>query len=76
MLQKLVIIGAEIIVEPLTLTVTCRWDQEVFQDKTKITFAIALNKGKANKYDFSNYRSLLIFIFVILNQLPEPLFEF
>lgn len=100
MLQKLVIIGAEIIAEPLTLTITCRWDQEVFLDKTKITFAIALNKGKANKYDFSNYRSLgninrfyrihekvikvmktnkclfWIFIFVILNQLPEPLFEF
>ena len=58
MLQKLVIIGAEIIAEPLTLTITYRWDQEAFLHKTKITFAIVLNKGKANKYYFSSYRSL------------------
>ena len=57
---KLIKIGSDIIVEPLTLTINCYLSQGIFLYNAKIAFVIAVDKGKPDKYDVLNCRPISI----------------
>ena len=57
---KLIKISADIIGEPLTLTVNCCLSQGIFSDDAKAASVVPFGKGKHNKYDVLNYRPVSI----------------
>ena len=57
---KLIKIGADIIAEPLTQAINCCLRQDIFPDNPKVASVVPLDKGKPDKYDVLNYRSVSI----------------
>lgn len=53
---KLIKISADIIGEPLTLTVNCCLSQGIFSEDAKTASVVPFDKGKHNKYDVLNYK--------------------
>ena len=58
---KLIKIGADIIVEPLTQAVNGCWRQGIFPDNAKITSVVPVDKAILDKFDVINYRPVSIF---------------
>ena len=57
---KLIKIGADIIVEPLTKAINCCLRQGIFPDNAKIASVVPVDKGKPDTYDVLSYRPVSI----------------
>ena len=68
---KLIKIGADITAEPMTQAINCCLREFIFPDDAKIASVVLLDKGKPDKYDVLNYKTVFSRIYekVIKNQL-------